>query len=72
MYRQSVEQKKHGGHSTKLATDLVNFLCSSEANNITGRLLSAKWDTPDVLKKIEKEGSMFRLRRIDGDLFYGK
>ncbi len=69
MYKQSLQQKKTGGSSAQLATDLIDFLCSADANHITGRLLSAKWDSIDTLKKMGKEGDMFKLRRIDNDLF---
>lgn len=72
MYLQSLEQKKNGANSPRPTVELINFLCSKEANHITGRLLSAKWDSVDTLKKMEKEGDRFRLRRIDGVLFYGK
>ncbi|MDO8482542.1 MAG: SDR family oxidoreductase [bacterium] len=72
MYEQSLKQKKTGGSSARLATDLIHFLCSADANHITGRLLSAKWDSIDTLKKIGKEGDIFKLRRIDNDSFCGK
>ncbi|MBI2476199.1 MAG: SDR family oxidoreductase [Candidatus Taylorbacteria bacterium] len=72
MYRQSLRQKKTGGTPPKMTVDLISFLCSEEADQITGRLLSAKWDRIEVLKKLEKEGDLFKLRRIDNDLFRAK
>ncbi len=72
MYNQALTQKKTGGISPKTAVDLVSFLCLPEASHITGRLLSAKWDAVDVLKNLTDEDDMFKLRRIDNALFYGK
>lgn len=72
MYRQSIEQKKGSNNNLEYTTNLIRFLCSKEADHITGRLLSAKWDKIDILKKLEKNGDTFKLRRIDNELFYGK
>jgi len=72
MYKQSIEQKKNTNNNLESTTNLIKFLCSSEADHITGRLLSAKWDKIDILKILEKEGDLFKLRRIDNELFYGK
>lgn len=68
MYEQALEQKKTGGVSPKLAAELVNFLCSPEADHITGRLLSARWDKAETLRHAI-DGNMFKLRRIDDVLF---
>ena|SRR3989338_3128951 len=72
IYLKSLQQKKNNANSPRQTVELINFLCSTEASHITGRLLSAKWDSAETLKKMEKDGDKFRLRRIDGDLFYGK
>lgn len=72
IYKQALEQKKKGKSSMEDITNLVAFLSSSSSNHINGRLLSAKWDKIPVLKNLEKEGDLFKLRRIDKDLFYGK
>ena len=51
---------------------LVSFLMSSSARRITGRLLSARFDQKrlrDEARAIEQHPHLFRLRRIDEDLF---
>ncbi len=70
MYKQSVEQKKSVNNNLEYTVNLIRFLCSKEANHITGRLLSAKWDKIDILKKLKNDESRFKLRRIDNELFY--
>jgi NAD(P)-dependent dehydrogenase (short-subunit alcohol dehydrogenase family) len=52
--------------------DLVLYLVGSQAGWITGRLLSARWETPDALEARRADGmsaSLFRLRRVDNDMF---
>ena len=71
MYNDALKQKKEGESSTEQITSLVAFLCSPEADHISGRLLSAKWDRTDILKKLKKN-DLFKLRRIDNDFFYEK
>ncbi len=54
------------------AMRLVRFLLADESAWLTGALLSARWDDPMTLMAKEGEfagGSLFRLRRIDDDLF---
>jgi len=73
MYEQALNQKKNGGDSPLLAAKLIAFLASSEANHITGKMLSAKWDTIEALKKLSSHSkNLFTLRRIDNTLFYEK
>ena len=73
VYNQALRQKKEGGTSPNLAAELVAFLASDKADNISGRLLSAKWNPPLVLKKVKNLSSnLFKLRRIDEGLFYEK
>ncbi len=72
IYNQALEQKNKGKSSTKEITDLVAFLCSPDADHISGRLISVKWDKIDALKSADLEGDLYKLRRIDNDLFYGK
>lgn len=70
IYQQALRQKKEGGISPLLAAELVVFLASDQSNHISGRLLSAKWNPPALLKKHKKlTNNMYRLRRIDGELF---
>lgn len=73
MYEQALKQKKSGGDSPLLAAELIAFLVSPESNHITGKMLSAKWDKIEMLKKLNKDSnSLFTLRRIDKELFYEK
>lgn len=44
-HRKSLEQKAMGGDSLEEAAKLCIALCTDEAKEITGRLISAKWDT---------------------------
>lgn len=70
IYQQAIRQKKEGGISPLLAAELVVFLASDQSNQISGRLLSAKWNPPALLKKHKKlTNNMYKLRRIDGELF---
>jgi len=71
-YEESLRQKKMGGTPPKLAAKLVVFLSSGESNHISGRLLSAKWDSPEKLKDKGLNRNLFKLRRIDGQLYYEK
>lgn len=72
VYRQAIKQKSEGESSKQNITDLIFFLCSSKSDHVNGKLLSAKWDSLDVIKKAEKNDNLFKLRRIDNDLFYEK
>jgi NAD(P)-dependent dehydrogenase (short-subunit alcohol dehydrogenase family) len=44
-HRRMVDQKAQGGTSLEKATDLAVFLASSASDGITGKLLSAVWDS---------------------------
>ena len=62
-----------GGDPPELAAELTAFLLSGEAEGITGRLISARWDPwrePDFRARLRKDPSLGRLRRID-DQFFG-
>lgn len=73
MYQTSQKLKEGEGTSPELAADLVSFLVSSDADGVTGRLISAKWDDYRswVGKKIESS-NLYRLRRIDDNMFVEK
>lgn len=68
-YERAITQKKDGGVSLKLVTDLITFLSSSKSDHLTGRILSAKWDPPTTLTG-EKSTNLYKLRRIDNKLFH--
>jgi 3-oxoacyl-[acyl-carrier protein] reductase len=51
---------------------LLLYVASPDASWLTGRLLSARWDTPERLAERRDElasGSLLQLRRIDDDLY---
>jgi NAD(P)-dependent dehydrogenase (short-subunit alcohol dehydrogenase family) len=55
----------------KLA-ELLVFLLSEESSWLTGKLVSARWDSVESLRAAEKQlrgTSLLTLRRIDGELF---
>jgi NAD(P)-dependent dehydrogenase (short-subunit alcohol dehydrogenase family) len=72
MYERTRRQKEEGGDSIDKVLDLVLFLASDSSKNITGRLLSAKWDLPESLLEMRGSNDLYKLRRIDNQLFYGK
>ncbi len=67
-YKQALKQKEEGGTSPELSAKLVLFLASKEADHITGKILSAKWD--DWAQFTKKSFGL--LRRIDQTRFYEK
>lgn len=70
MYDQALKQKETGGDSPQLGADLCVFLASEESGNVTGKLLSAKWDKQENLRKLTpKNSNRYTLRRIDEELF---
>ena len=71
LYETTVAQRQA---STPLApfVELVCYLASPAGRWLTGRLLSARWDTVEDLEANRasiESGSLLRLRRIDGVLF---
>lgn len=69
-YEKSIKQQREGGEDPKLAADLILFLIS---NNLTGKLISAKWDSWREWDEAEIErinnSSEYTLRRIDNKYF---
>jgi NAD(P)-dependent dehydrogenase (short-subunit alcohol dehydrogenase family) len=62
-----------GGDPPEAAAELTAFLLSDDAEGITGRLVSARWDPwqePAFRERLRSDASLGRLRRID-DQFYG-
>jgi len=56
----------------ELAARLAVFLASEEADEISGKLISARWDewqNPETLRRMKEEADFFVLRRIDGREF---
>lgn len=66
-YKASVEQAKTGGSPPELAADLSVYLASEAAKGITGKLISAVWDSWKNLHEFYPEIAMtdiYTLRRI--------
>ena len=73
MYQTAKTLKEQGGTPPELAAKLVAFLVSKNADHITGRLLSAKWDSIEELQKSDAfTQNLYRLRRIDNRSFFEK
>lgn len=72
-YEKIIKQKKDGGDSPQLAVDLILFLISDQSLNLTGKLISAKWDNWKEWDKSKIErlnnSSEYTLRRIDNKYF---
>ena len=59
---------KTGGTPIELTLELTKFLISNRADNVTGRLLSARWDSlKDLYKKLPED--KYKLRRIEGKVY---
>lgn len=72
-YEKIVQQKKDGGDSPQMAADLTVFLAGPSSFNITGKLISAKWDnwkawTPSDIEILDASSAL-TLRRIDNKYF---
>ena len=55
MFERTLKQKEGGGDSVVNVVTMVHYLASDSSNHVTGRLLSAKWDTEEVLKDIQND-----------------
>ena len=69
-YEKSIKQKQEGGEDPQLAADLILFIIS---NNLTGKLVSAKWDSWKEWNEAEvkriNNSAEYTLRRIDNKYF---
>lgn len=66
-YEQALKQKEFGGSAMEKVGVLVDFLLSRESDGISGKLLSAPWDSIDYLSANSAElnqKDIFTLRRI--------
>jgi NAD(P)-dependent dehydrogenase (short-subunit alcohol dehydrogenase family) len=73
-YERTRAQLAEGGFPAEEAAELVRFLLSSEANGISGRLLSAQWDPwrdEGFRARLRADPALGTLRRID-DQFYAR
>lgn len=67
MYNRALKQKESGGANPDRATQLCKYLLSPEANCISGKLLSAIWDSWENLHTdpiLSEQPDLFTLRRI--------
>lgn len=72
MYHTLLKQKETGGDSLNNVSRLALYLCQKKSDYLTGRTLSAKWDTTSKLQEAKTNNNVFKLRRIDSELFYEK
>lgn len=72
-YAKVLKQKQNGGDDVNLICELVLFLLSNNSFDLTGKLISAKWDNWKKWGKTEIERlsscSEYTLRRIDNKYF---
>lgn len=73
MYDNALQLQRDGETSAELAAKLVAYLVSTEANHITGKLLSARWNPPGKLASIKEfSRNLYKLRKINEDQYYEK
>jgi 3-oxoacyl-[acyl-carrier protein] reductase len=70
LYDRTLAQRASGGEPPESAAQLVVWLATGDSGALTGKFLSAKWDSPSTIDVGKaNESSLFNLRRIDGVLF---
>jgi len=67
-YEKAKKQKEEGGDPPQLAADLILFLSSEKSYNLSGKIISAKWDNwrewdKEEISKI-MSSDLYTLRRI--------
>lgn len=73
MYSVAQQLKIEGGTPPELSAKLVAFLASKDADHISGRALSAKWDPIEKLRKTDSiTPNLYKLRRVDNKNFFEK
>lgn len=73
MHQMLTKLKEEGGTPLDLTARLILFLISKDADHISGRLLSAKWDPIERLEQEKELGpNKYRLRRVDNELILEK
>lgn len=66
-YEKSIEQKREGGVSPAKAAEMILFLSSDAAHGVTGKIISAIWDDPVVIRDHADEvqsSDIYNFRRI--------
>ncbi len=70
LYERTLKQRESGGESPEMAARLVAWLLSAESKDLTGKMLSAKWDDVSCIDAASaNRSSLYALRRIDDALF---
>jgi NAD(P)-dependent dehydrogenase (short-subunit alcohol dehydrogenase family) len=71
LYQASLNTKVTGGTPPEVAAEMIARLLDDDCLNVSGRLLSAKWDRKSLSSTdaVADDSDLFRLRRIDNDLF---
>ncbi len=70
-YEKAKKQKATGGVPPEKTADLAVYLASNASKDLTGRLLSAVWDSWQKLDIAKIEGTaLYQVRRIDGVRFF--
>ena len=74
-YLEAINRKEKGGNDPKFATELIAYLCSDLSDGITGKLISAPWDSwkgNDFQELLKNDKDIATLRRIDNKTFFKK
>jgi 3-oxoacyl-[acyl-carrier protein] reductase len=74
-YQTTKKQIENGGVSPEKAADLTCFLLSELSNGISGKFISAPWDTwqtEEFQKLLREDKDIATLRRIDNKTFFKK
>jgi NAD(P)-dependent dehydrogenase (short-subunit alcohol dehydrogenase family) len=74
-YESTKKQLENGGVPPEKAADLVSFLLSDESNGITGKFISAPWDSwqdKEFQELLKTDKDFATLRRIDNKTFFKK
>lgn len=74
-YFQRTLEAMDAGDPPELAARLTAFLLSDDAEGITGRLISARWDPwtdPQFQQRLRDDPDLATLRRIDDQFFTGR
>ena len=74
-YESTKKQLETGGVSSEKAADLTTFLLSDDSNGITGKFISAPWDSWQDLEfqeLLKSDKDFSTLRRIDNKTFFKK
>src|SRR5262249_41822094 len=71
LYDASLKARAGGGTPPETAADFIAWLLADECSGVSGRLFSVKWDRATMANPatVTRDADLFRLRRIDHDLF---